>query len=107
MKITRKRAGWAALVAIVLTAVALVLSACSNQLNDLNGIGQTQPNYAVTVLNVNGFPNFTMLCYRGLGFLTTTRQFNAIQRVPEWDAFCATKVGQTADNPQVPAPSSS
>ena len=81
----------------VAAAVSAGLAAgCSNQLNDQGGVQQASPDYILTYLNVSDFPNVTLICIRGAGFATTTRENNAaIQRVPEWDAFCATKEPST------------
>ena len=85
----RRRAGKIALAGII---TLLGLTACTNQLNDLGGISQAKPDYVLTYLNVADFPNVTLLCIRGAGFATTTRDNNAaITRIPEWDAFCVTK----------------
>lgn len=94
--------------AVMLFAAALIaaasawLAGCSGQLNDLGGIGQASPDYALTYLNVSDFPNITLVCIRGVGFATTTRTYDPLTRVPEWDGFCATK---TVVTPR-PAPSS-
>jgi hypothetical protein len=80
---------------IALAAIAgttLAAAGCSNQLNDLGGVGQAKPDYTLTYLNVKNFPNITLVCIHGVGFATTTRDAaGAITMVPEWDAFCATK----------------
>lgn len=78
--------------AVSLAIAAAMAAGCSNQLNDLGGIGQAKPDYVLTYLNVADFPNITMVCIHGIGFATITRQYNALTRVPEWDAFCATKI---------------
>lgn len=78
----------------ILAALGLTVAGCSNQLNDLGGIRQAKPDYVLTYLNVNDFPNVTMLCIHGAGFATITRDYNALTRVPEWDAFCLTKAGR-------------
>lgn len=79
---------------------------CSNQLNDQGGVPQHSPDYILTYLNVSDFPNITLVCIRGVGFATTTRDNNAaIQRVPEWDSFCATKdTGTSAAGNLYPTP---
>jgi len=81
-------------VATAVLAVAAVSAAagCSSQLNDQKGVGQALPDYTLTYLNVSDFPNITLVCIKGVGFATTTRDNNAaIQRVTEWDGFCASK----------------
>lgn len=77
----------------VAAAASLAASlACSAQLNDMEGIPQASPDYVITVLNVDGFPNMTMLCFDGVGFATTTRDYASLTKVPEWDAICAAKM---------------
>lgn len=92
------------LTALVLTVSGLLLAACSSQLNDLGGIGQASPDYALTYLNVSDFPNITVVCIRGVGFATTTRTGVDLIMVPQWDSFCATK--QTASPRPAPVTSS-
>jgi hypothetical protein len=82
--------------ALAIAAAIGVTAGCSNQLNDQKDVGQTHADYIMTYLNVADFPNVTLLCIKGAGFATTTRDnLAAIQRVPEWDAFCATKIPAT------------
>ena len=77
-------------------AGALIISAgvavagCS-QLNDQAGIPQASMDYAMTYLNADNFANITVVCIRSVGFATTTRDYAAAIRVPEWDGFCASK----------------
>lgn len=91
----RTKAGIGAVVTVGITAA---IAGCSGtpQLDDLRNTGVLYPNYAVTYMNVDSFPNVTELCINGVAFATTTRDYNAILRIPQWDAFCATKIGQVA-----------
>ncbi len=75
----------------ILAVLGFAAAGCSNQLNDLGGISQVKPDYILTYLNVSDFPNVTLLCIRGVGFATTTRNYASLTRIPEWDAFCVTK----------------
>lgn len=86
---------------VILAGSGLITAGCSSQLNDLGGISQASPDYALTYLNVSDFPNITLVCIRGVGFATTTRSGVDLVMVPQWDAFCATK---QAASPR-PAPS--
>lgn len=88
--------------ALVLVITSLIVAACSNQLNDLGGINQASPDYALTYLNVSSFPNITLVCIKGVGFATTTRSGTDLVMVPEWDSFCQSK---ELSSPR-PAPSS-
>lgn len=47
-------------------------------------------------MDVDGFPNVTELCINGVAFATTSRDLNAITRIPQWDAFCVTQIGKQA-----------
>jgi hypothetical protein len=79
--------------AVGMAAVAALTAnlACGNQLNDQSGIPQYSMDYAATYLNADNFANITLVCIRGVGFATTTRDYAAALRVPQWDAFCATQ----------------
>lgn len=101
----RNRKMVAAAVALVAGLVATGVSACGpTQLNDLRNAPSSYPDYAVTYLNVDNFPNFTLICVKGVGFVTTTRDLNAVQQVPEWNAFCATKEKGTTPGNLYPTP---
>jgi len=89
MRVTRSGGRWAA--GIFAAAALAVNLACSNQLNDLESIPQAKPDYVITFLNVDGFPNITMLCVDGVGFATITRDYNSAQPIPQWNAFCAAR----------------
>jgi hypothetical protein len=103
--ISRKHT-WVAGGALALALGGGIAAGCSNQLNDLGGVSQAKPDYVMTYLNVSDFPNVTLICIRGVGFATTTRDNNAaITRIPEWDAFCATK--ESPSGVPAAAPSSS
>jgi hypothetical protein len=90
---------------VLALAAAGISAGCSNQLNDLGGVGQAKPDYSLTYLNVKNFPNVTVLCIRGVGFATTTRDYASVMRVPEWDSFCATQ--EPASPRAAPSPSQS
>ena len=99
-----RRKLWLAVAALGVAALA----GCSNQLNDLGGVGQAKPDYILTYLNVSGFPNVTLMCIHGVGFATTTRDNNAaIQRVPEWDPFCVAKESPSGIPQVAPTPAAS
>jgi hypothetical protein len=79
---------------------ATLLTSCGNgtpQLDDLQNVPPSYPNYVANLINVSGFPNVTMLCYDGAGFATTTRDAaGAVTLVPEWSAFCEKQIGKQA-----------
>lgn len=76
-------------------AIAATVTACGpTQGDDLRNSPNSYPDYSTTVLNVDGFPNIAVICFKGAGFATTSRDYDALTRVPEWDAFCASKAGK-------------
>jgi len=81
-------------------AGSVLIAACgagSPQLDDLKNTPPVYPNYAVTVISPDNFPNYVMSCYRGVGFALTSRDAaGAITRVPEWDQFCSQQNGKQA-----------
>jgi hypothetical protein len=87
----------AGLGATVIATAGIVAGCAGNpQLDDLRNTTVQYPNYAVTYMNVDSFPNVTEICINGVAFATTTRDYTAILRIPQWDAFCATKIGKIA-----------
>jgi hypothetical protein len=73
-------------------AAGVGVAACSNQSQDQGGVAQANPDYVLTYLNVDGFPNPTILCIQGVGFVTISRDYQSLQEVPEWNAFCKTQI---------------
>lgn len=80
------------LAAALAAALLLALTACGTDNNrDLKSVSNTDPDYVVNILNMDGQPNVAVLCFEGLAMLTTTRQYNALTLAPKLDAFCAGK----------------
>ncbi len=74
------------------SSVALVvLSACSQQqLRDVEDVPVHDPDKVELIGNVDDYPNIVRLCIDGVAFGTTTRNYDPVFRVPEWDdTFCA------------------
>lgn len=79
------------IVALILgLTVVFGLSACGhNNFRDVTGV-KSQTPYIEVWSNVDRAPNIFLVCIHGVGFATTTRNYgDAIQRVPEWDTYCA------------------
>lgn len=76
------------LAAGLLTTVALTGCVGANA-RDLEGIPPMNPQKIEVYMNVDGFPNVTRLCIAGLAFVTTSRDMDALSRVPQWDSWCA------------------
>jgi hypothetical protein len=73
----------------VLVAGALLVSGCgSNNFRDVEGVKSRDPDKIEIYNNVDKHPNIAMVCIHGVAFATTTRDYNAIMRVPEWDKQC-------------------
>lgn len=98
-------AGVRARLIVTAAVAALVLTGCADQLGDRGGVPGAKPDYIGDVdytevyRNVDLFPNIARVCVLGIGFATpsTGRSESGggatpLVRVPEWDAFCATKV---------------
>lgn len=69
---------------------ALMLGGCSNQtIRDLEGVPIQNMDKAEIYANVDEFANVVRGCIDGVAFAFTTRDYQAITRVPEWDSWCA------------------
>jgi hypothetical protein len=79
---------------IAIVALVLVATGCSSQLKDQKDVAQANPDYVLTYLNVDNFPNITIMCINGVGIMTISRDYNSAQLVPNWNAFCKTQIPQ-------------
>jgi len=76
--------------AAVLAAAALVtLTAGCAQQYDVENVPFEEPDEITIYGNVDQHPNITRVCIDDIAFATTTRDYNAVMRVPEWDEHCA------------------
>lgn len=77
-------------VVVVITAAAsVVLAGCgANNFRDLEGVESQDPDSVTLWNNVDGHPNVVRLCLDGVAFATTSRDYEPILRVPEWDSEC-------------------
>jgi len=74
-----------------LAAAALVLltsAGCGANHRDLENVPLREPQKAEIYAGIDGHPNIARQCIDGVAFATTTRDYNSIMRVPEWDAWC-------------------
>lgn len=74
------------------SVLLLSVVACSNQtVRDLEGVPVQDPDKIEVIVNVDTFPNMTVLCVHGVGFVTTTRDGqSALQESPGLtEAWCA------------------
>lgn len=80
------------LAVVAVTAAALTLTACGHDNNrDLKSVPNTNPDYIVNILNMDGQPNVAVLCFKGVAMLTTKRDYDALTLAPKLDAFCETQ----------------
>lgn len=90
-------------IAMALT-VALIVTACSSAMSrDIDTptelaatsveLGPEQlsmqaPDQVDLFYNLDSHPNIVRLCIDGVALLTTSRDLNAVQLVPEWNDYC-------------------
>jgi hypothetical protein len=80
--------------AIAFAGVALVagLMGCDDQPNatnaDLVNVPPKVPDNVEAIANIDGHPNFNLVCADGVMFVTTTREMFAFNRLPELDWKC-------------------
>ena len=71
------------------TATAALVAGCASpQFDDLKGVNPVYPDYAVVIMNVDGFPNIGLVCYDGEAEVTTTRDYTAITYAPQFNDIC-------------------
>jgi hypothetical protein len=76
---------------IGLAMIAGVACTPGNNFRDVEGVKSQDPDLIMNYNNMDKHPNIGFICIKGVAFFTTTRDFNAIGRVPEWDKFCPVK----------------
>lgn len=78
--------------AVVTAAAAVALSGCglNDSVRDYEEAQVKDPDSVTLWNNVDLHPNVARLCTDGVAWATTTRDYTAIIRVPEWDAYCKT-----------------
>lgn len=86
MKLRRPVTIIAATAATVLTLTA---AGCGNNFRDVENVPSEDADSYTIYNNVDKHPNLVRVCADGVAFLTTTRDYTAVQRVPEWDDECA------------------
>lgn len=78
------------IVTVSTLVAAVILTACggSNATRDVEGVPSKDPDSIAVYNNVDQYPNIVKVCIEGAAFATTTRQYQPVQRVPEWDKTC-------------------
>lgn len=87
---TRRNKIRASVAALAGTVVVLLAGAggCGANQRDLEGVEIRNPQKAEIYANLDEHPNIVRVCIDGVALLTTTRELDGVQRVPEWDAWC-------------------
>lgn len=77
---------------LVVAAVAvLALTGCAKQqVRDLEGVPVEEPDKVALITNVDQYPNLVAMCIKGVGFVSTTRDYTSLQESPGLTAgWCA------------------
>lgn len=85
--------------AIAATVAVLFTAGCGHDnLKDLKGVVNHKPDAIENIENMDGHPNIGVLCIHGVAFVTTTRDFKAVERETDLDKWCPPpvdrKIGQ-------------
>lgn len=93
---------------LIVILLAVVLAACAEaHMQDIDtetrwiefstedlDVSIKVPDSIEVFQNVDSHPNIARICIDGVAFLTTTRDLDAIDRVPEWDSICAAELDE-------------
>lgn len=71
-----------------LVAAAALTVGCTSTLQDLEGVEATPPDAYEVFQSPDQFPNVARVCIDGVAFVTTTRDYQQVARVPQWDEYC-------------------
>lgn len=74
--------------AVVGGALTFLAGCQGENTRDLGGVHYRAPDKIEGFLNVDGQPNVTRMCIDGVAFLTSSRDYNSVMRIPEWDSWC-------------------
>lgn len=82
------------LILMGLGILAFALSGCTqNQYRDSEDAALKDPDSVDIYTNVDEHPNIVRLCIDGVAFATTTREYEPVFLVPDWNDYCETKEG--------------
>jgi hypothetical protein len=73
---------------ILVALTALALTGCTSTLQDIEGVHAQKPDKVEVYQHINRFPNLSLICVHGVAFITTTRDYAPVLRVPELDTQC-------------------
>ena len=61
---------------------------CTSTLQDLENVDAVPPDSYEVFQSPDLFPNIARVCIDGVAFVATTRDYQQITRIKEWDAYC-------------------
>lgn len=71
-----------------LLAAGILATGCTSTLQDLEGVQATPPDTYEVFQSPDAFPNIARICVDGVAFVSSTREYQQITRIPEWDNEC-------------------
>jgi hypothetical protein len=75
--------------------IALFLAGCNQTVRDLEDVPIQDPQKIELYSNVDQYANIVAICINGEGFVSTTRDYEAIEHIPQWsavnDGWCASQ----------------
>ena len=89
---TKRAAVRVALASIVGVALSGVLASCGSATGSIRDYEEARvldPGKVAIWNNVDQHPNIVRICTDGIAWATTSRDYQQITRVPEWDRACA------------------
>lgn len=64
---------------LAVAAVAIAVTACSPQFEDLKGIEAQDPDSVTILRNVDGYPNINVVCLNGDAFVMRSQKYDDLQ----------------------------
>lgn len=88
MKLSKARKKALGLLGGVAAVIVIATGCTSPQFDDLKNVNPVLPDYATVIMNVDGFPNISLVCYHGIAMVTTTRDMDSTQFQPAYNPIC-------------------
>lgn len=63
----------------------IAAAGCTSTLQDLEGVEAVPPDEIQVYQSPDGFANIARVCINGKGFALTTRDYDALTPISEWD----------------------
>lgn len=88
MKLSKARKKALGLLGVAAVIVGVATGCAQPQFDDLKNVNPVLPDYATVIMNVDGFPNISLVCYHGIAMVTTTRDMDSTQFQPAYNPIC-------------------